>query len=32
MQKFNFVTDGSVMYHLGGNDWYAVTEDNGKAM
>ena len=32
MQKFNFVTDGSVVYRLGGNDWYAVEQDDGKVM
>ena len=32
MQKFNFVTDGSVVYRLGGNDWYAVMEDDDKIM
>ena len=28
----NFVTDGSKVYHLGGNDWYAVTQDKDKVM
>ena len=32
MQKFNFVTDGSVVYRLAGNDWYAVHEDDDKVM
>ena len=32
MQEFNFVTDGSVVYRLGGNDWYAVMEDEDKVM
>ena len=32
MQKFNFVTDGSKVYRLAGNDWYAVEEDDGKVM
>ena len=32
MQKFNFVTDGSKVYRLGGNDWYAVTENNYKVL
>ena len=32
MQEFNFVTDGSVVYRLGGNDWYAVEQDDGKVM
>ena len=27
MQKFNFVTDGDKVYHLAGNDWYAVMQD-----
>ena len=27
-----FVTDGSKVYHLGGNDWYAVTQDEDKVM
>ena len=31
-QKGKFVTDGSVKYHLAGNDWYAVMEDNDKVM
>ena len=30
--KLEFVTDGSVKYHLAGNDWYAVTEDDDKVM
>ena len=32
MQKFNFVTDGSVVYRLGGNEWYAVVENNYKVL
>ena len=34
MQNNNvkFVTDGSVVYRLGGNDWYAVTQDEDKVM
>ena len=32
MQKFNFVTDGSVVYYLAGNDWYAVMEDEDKVI
>ena len=28
MQEFNFVTDGSKVYRLAGNDWYAVEEDD----
>ena len=32
MQKFNFVTDGSKVYHLGGNDWYAVEQNEDKVM
>ena len=32
MQEFNFVTDGSVVYRLGGNDWYAVEQDDDKVM
>ena len=31
-QKGNFVTDGSKVYHLAGNNWYAVNEDNDKIM
>lgn len=31
-QKGKFVTDGSVKYHLAGNDWYAVMEDDDKVM
>ena len=27
-----FVTDGSVKYHLAGNDWYAVMRDDDKVM
>ena len=27
-----FVTDGSKVYHLGDNDWYAVMEDNDRVM
>lgn len=27
-----FVTDGSVVYHLAGNEWYAVTQDEDKVM
>ena len=30
--NFNFVTDSSKVYRLGGNDWYAVTQDNDKVM
>ena len=30
--KGEFVTDGSVKYHLAGNDWYAVVEDDDKIM
>ena len=30
--KSKFVTDGSVKYHLAGNDWYAVMEDDKKIM
>ena len=30
--NFNFVTDSSKVYRLGGNDWYAVNEDNDKIM
>ena len=30
--KGKFVTDGSKVYRLGGNDWYAVMEDNDKIM
>ena len=30
--NFNFVTDGSKVYRLGGNDWYVVNEDNDKIM
>ena len=30
--KLEFVTDGSVVYHLGGNDWYAVEQDEDKVM
>ena len=32
MQKFNFVTDGSVVYRLAGNEWYAVHEDDDKVI
>ena len=32
MQKFNFVTDGSVVYQLGGNEWYVVEQDDDKVM
>ena len=32
MQKFNFVTDGSKVYRLGGNDWYVVEQDEDKVM
>ena len=32
MQKFNFVTDGSVVYRLADNDWYAVEQDDNKVM
>ena len=28
----NFVTDGSKVYRLGGNDWYAVEQDDDKVM
>ena len=28
----NFVTDGLVVYHLAGNDWYAVEQDDDKVM
>ena len=28
----NFVTGGSVVYRLGGNDWYAVMQDDEKGM
>lgn len=28
----NFVTDGSKVYHLAGNDWYAVEQDDDKVM
>ena len=31
-QKGEFVTDGSVKYHLAGNDWYAVMQDGDKVM
>ena len=30
--KLEFVTDGSKVYRLAGNDWYAVEEDDGKVM
>ena len=30
--KLEFVTDGSKVYHLTGNDWYAVTQDDDKVM
>ena len=30
--NLEFVTDGSVKYHLGGNDWYAVMQDDDKVM
>ena len=30
--NLEFVTDGSVKYHLAGNDWYAVTQDEDKVM
>ena len=30
--NFNFVTDGSKVYRLGDNDWYAVMEDEDKVM
>ena len=30
--NFNFVTDGSKVYHLGGNGWYAVEQDEDKVM
>ena len=30
--NLEFVTDGSVVYHLAGNDWYAVEQDDGKVM
>ena len=30
--NLEFVTDGSKVYRLGGNDWYAVMEDNDKIM
>ena len=32
MQEFNFVTDGSVVYRLAGNEWYAVHEDDDKVI
>ena len=32
MQEFNFVTDGSATYRLGGNDWYVAEQDNEKVM
>ena len=32
MKNFNFVTDGSVVYYLAGNGWYAVTQDDDKVM
>ena len=32
MQKFNFATDGSVVYRLAGNGWYAVEQDDDKVM
>ena len=31
-QKGKFVTDGSKTYHLAGNDWYAVMQDDDKVM
>ena len=30
--NLEFVTDGSVKYHLAGNDWYAVMRDDDKVM
>ena len=30
--NLEFVTDGSVVYRLGGNEWYAVMQDNDKVM
>ena len=30
--NLEFVTDGSKVYRLGGNDWYAVEQDDGKVM
>ena len=30
--NLEFVTDGSKVYRLGGNDWYAVMEDDDKVM
>ena len=30
--NLEFVTDGSVVYRLGGNDWYAVEQDEDKVM
>ena len=30
--NLEFVTDGSVKYRLGGNDWYAVAQDDDKVM
>ena len=30
--NFNFVTDGSKVYRLGDNDWYAVKQDDDKVM
>ena len=30
--NLEFVTDGSVKYHLAGNDWYAVEQDDDKVM
>ena len=30
--NLEFVTDGSVVYRLGGNEWYAVMEDDDKIM
>ena len=30
--NLEFVTDGSVVYRLGGNEWYAVTEGDDKVM
>ena len=30
--KLEFVTDGSKVYRLGGNDWYAVEQDDDKVM
>ena len=32
MQKFNFSTVGIAIYSLGGNDWYAVEQDDKKVL